>query len=498
MTNYENLNIKTLFEIAEKKGTTVKKCSNDLNISVSAIRKNIKNQKGFYHKRLHKHLINEINHPICIPKDLLNYFVDNKYKNWEKDKLINLSAYMKENLNIPYNTWKTQSNRGLEEYLEKDKDKIDFIFKAIKLLEERVLYFHEYKNFYILRQVELNLKIKIAEEIYSDKPSAIGSTYTKVKDAYNYYKKFYELYPNLTAFTYYERGQINKYLNFEIKNLNFSAYQKLIDITEFIAKKAFEDFSGYTEELNNLPYEIESEYGKSILDEILNDENDTDKLNEKYEEKKDMTDTNRTTRDYNDFVEMLDIVTKDSPFMKNAFEANLNDGQSLDKILAKEEFITVEVAKRFNTEIFANLYSDEEIEDFENQFYQEQKEESINDKIKNAIKELQVKSNLSTDKILTILQISKEDYDKIQKGIYTISDKASDKLFKAIETVSEFYHKDEVQKTIENTKDTLAVGASIVFAKAKTGFDFLNQKVKEQLAKNKDLENQENDKEDEK
>lgn len=122
----------------------------------------------------------------------------------------------------------------------------------------------------------------------------------------------------------------------------------------------------------------------------------------------------------------------------------------------------------------------------------------INDKIKNAIKELQVKSNLSTDKILTILQISKEDYDKIQKGIYTISDKASDKLLKAIEAVSEFYHKDEVQKTIENTKDTLAVGASIVFAKAKTGFDFLNQKVKEQLAKNKDLEKQENDKEDEK
>lgn len=498
MTNYENLNIKTLFEIAEMKGTTVKKCSNDLNISVSAIRKNIKNQKGFYHKRLHKHLINEINQPICIPKDLLNYFVDNKYKNWEKDKLINLSAYMKENLNIPYNTWKTQSNRGLEEYLEKDKDKIDFIFKAIKLLEERVLYFHEYKNFYILRQVELNLKIKIAEEIYSDKPSLTGSTYTKVKDTYNYYKKFYKLYPNLKSFTDYERSQITKYLNFKSATLKHSVYNKLFNITKSIEEKAFEDFSRYTEELNNLPYEIESEYGKDVSDEIFNDENKTDKLNEEYEEKKDMTDTNRTTRDYNNFVEMLDIVTKDSPFMKKAFEANLNEGQSLDKILTKEEFITVEVAKRFNAEIFANLYSDEEIEDFENQFYQEQKEESINDKIKNAIKELQVKSNLSTDKILTILQISKEDYDKIQKGIYTISDKASDKLLKAIEAVSEFYHKDEVQKTIENTKDTLAVGASIVFAKAKTGFDFLNQKVKEQLAKNKDLEKQENDKEDEK
>lgn len=179
-----------------------------------------------------------------------------------------------------------------------------------------------------------------------------------------------------------------------------------------------------------------------------------------------LTDT-KEMKTYDDFLNFIDS-QKELPIVKKALDETLSENQNLDKILAKEEFITIETAQELNEKIFANEYTEAEILDFENQYYGTVNDDSLKDKIKSFVE----KHNLTLETALKLLQISEEDYKKLLEGADKISNKSADKIYKAISAFDEFYHSEKTQNTINNTKNTFVTGVAIASAKGQT---FLNK-----------------------
>ena len=195
---------------------------------------------------------------------------------------------------------------------------------------------------------------------------------------------------------------------------------------------------------------------------------------------------------YDNFLNFIDI-QKELPIVKKALEETLKENQNLDKILAKEEFITIETAQELNEKLFANEYTEEEILDFENQYFGTTDNASLKDKIKSFVE----KHNLSLETALKLLQISEEDYKKMLEGADKVSNKTADKIYKAISAFDEFYHSEKTQDTINNTKNTFVTGLAIASAKSQTFLnkglnkfaDFLNKsadKIKNSNSENKE------------
>lgn len=195
---------------------------------------------------------------------------------------------------------------------------------------------------------------------------------------------------------------------------------------------------------------------------------------------------------YDNFLNFIDT-QKELPIVKKALEETLKENQNLDKILAKEEFITIETAQELNEKLFANEYTEEEILDFENQYFGTTDNDSLKDKIKSFVE----KHNLSLETALKLLQISEEDYKKILEGADKVSNKTADKIYKAISAFDEFYRSEKTQDTINNTKNTFVTGLAIASAKSQTIFnkglnkfaDFLNKsadKIKNSNSENKE------------
>lgn len=195
---------------------------------------------------------------------------------------------------------------------------------------------------------------------------------------------------------------------------------------------------------------------------------------------------------YDNFLNFIDI-QKELPIVKKALEETLKENQNLDKILAKEEFITIETALELNEKLFANEYTEEEILDFENQYFGTTDNASLKDKIKSFVE----KHNLSLETALKLLQISEEDYKKMLEGADKVSNKTADKIYKAISAFDEFYHSEKTQDTINNTKNTFVTGFAIASAKSQTILnkglnkfaDFLNKsadKIKNSNSENKE------------
>lgn len=195
---------------------------------------------------------------------------------------------------------------------------------------------------------------------------------------------------------------------------------------------------------------------------------------------------------YDNFLNFIDI-QKELPIVKKALEETLKENQNLDKILAKEEFITIETAQELNEKLFANEYTEEEILDFENQYFGTTDNASLKDKIKSFVE----KHNLSLETALKLLQISEEDYKKMLEGADKVSNKTADKIYKAISAFDEFYHSEKTQDTINNTKNTFVTGFAIASAKSQTFLnkglnkfaDFLNKsadKIKNSNSENKE------------
>lgn len=195
---------------------------------------------------------------------------------------------------------------------------------------------------------------------------------------------------------------------------------------------------------------------------------------------------------YDNFLNFIDT-QKELPIVKKALEETLKENQNLDKILAKEEFITIEIAQELNEKLFANEYTEEEILDFENQYFGTTDNDSLKDKIKSFVE----KHNLSLETALKLLQISEEDYKKMLEGADKVSNKTADKIYKAISAFDEFYHSEKTQDTINNTKNTFVTGFAIASAKSQTFLnkglnkfaDFLNKsadKIKNSNSENKE------------
>lgn len=195
---------------------------------------------------------------------------------------------------------------------------------------------------------------------------------------------------------------------------------------------------------------------------------------------------------YDNFLNFIDS-QKELPIVKKALEETLKENQNLDKILAKEEFITIETALELNEKLFANEYTEEEILDFENQYFGTTDNDSLKDKIKSFVE----KHNLSLETALKLLQISEEDYKKMLEGADKVSNKTADKIYKAISAFDEFYHSEKTQDTINNTKNTFVTGFAIASAKSQTFLnkglnkfaDFLNKsadKIKNSNSENKE------------
>lgn len=204
-----------------------------------------------------------------------------------------------------------------------------------------------------------------------------------------------------------------------------------------------------------------------------------------------LTDT-KEMKTYDNFLNFIDT-QKELPIVKKALEETLKENQNLDKILAKEEFITIETAQELNEKIFANEYTEAEILDFENQYYGTVNDDSLKDKIKSFVE----KHNLSLETALKLLQISEEDYKKMLEGADKVSNKTADKIYKAISAFDEFYHSEKTQDTINNTKNTFVTGFAIASAKSQTFLnkglnkfaDFLNKsadKIKNSNSENKE------------
>ena len=204
-----------------------------------------------------------------------------------------------------------------------------------------------------------------------------------------------------------------------------------------------------------------------------------------------LTDT-KEMKTYDEFLNFINT-QKELPIVKKALDETLSENQNLEKILAKEEFITIETAQELNEKIFANEYTEAEILDFENQYYGTVNDDSLKDKIKAFVE----KHNLSLETALKLLQISEEDYKKMLEGADKVSNKTADKLYKAISAFDEFYHSEKTQDTINNTKNTFVTGFAIALAKSQTFLnkglnkfaDFLNKsadKIKNSNSENKE------------
>ena len=179
-----------------------------------------------------------------------------------------------------------------------------------------------------------------------------------------------------------------------------------------------------------------------------------------------LTDT-KEMKTYDEFLNFIDT-QKELPIVKKALDETLSESQNLDKILAKEEFITIETAQELNEKIFANEYTEAEILDFENQYYGTSNDDSLKDKIKSFVE----KHNLSLETALKLLQISEEDYKRMLEGADKGSNKAADKIYKAITAFEEVYKSEKTQDAINNTKNTFVTGVAIASAKGQT---FLNK-----------------------
>lgn len=204
-----------------------------------------------------------------------------------------------------------------------------------------------------------------------------------------------------------------------------------------------------------------------------------------------LTDT-KEMKTYDEFLNFINT-QKELPIVKKALDETLSENQNLDKILAKEEFITIETAQELNEKIFANEYTEAEILDFENQYYGTSNDDSLKDKIKSFVE----KHNLSLETALKLLQISEEDYKKMLEGADKVSNKAADKIYKAITAFEEVYKSEKTQDVINNTKNTFVTGIAIASAKGQTFLnkglnkfaDFLNKsadKIKNSNSDNKE------------
>lgn len=182
--------------------------------------------------------------------------------------------------------------------------------------------------------------------------------------------------------------------------------------------------------------------------------------------KETLTDT-KEMKTYDEFLNFINT-QKELPIVKKALDETLSESQNLDKILAKEEFITIETAQELNEKIFANEYTEAEILDFENQYYGTSNDDSLKDKIKSFVE----KHNLSLETALKLLQISEEDYKRMLEGADKVSNKAADKIYKAITAFEEVYKSEKTQDAINNTKNTFVTGVAIASAKGQT---FLNK-----------------------
>lgn len=232
------------------------------------------------------------------------------------------------------------------------------------------------------------------------------------------------------------------------------------------------------------------------LDEVIQKVQEQDLVQEESKEQEQMTEETFTEdkemKTYDNFLNFIDT-QKELPIVKKALEETLKENQNLDKILAKEEFITIETAQELNEKLFANEYTEEEILDFENQYFGTTDNASLKDKIKSFVE----KHNLSLETALKLLQISEEDYKKMLEGADKVSNKTADKIYKAISAFDEFYHSENTQNTINNTKDTFVTGIAIASAKGQTILnkglnkfaDFLNKsadKIKKSNSDNKE------------
>ena len=243
---------------------------------------------------------------------------------------------------------------------------------------------------------------------------------------------------------------------------------------------------------------------KEYLENIIEQNKQVDELfseidkvtQEETKEQETMTEETLTdTKEMKTYDEFLNFINsqKELPIVKKALDEALSENQNLDKILAKEEFITIETAQELNEKIFANEYTEAEILDFENQYYGTVNDDSLKDKIKSFVE----KHNLSLETALKLLQISEEDYNKLLEGADKISNKSADKIYKAISAFDEFYRSEKTQNTINNTKDTFVTGIAIASAKGQTILnkglnkfaDFLNKsadKIKKSNSDNKE------------
>ena len=243
---------------------------------------------------------------------------------------------------------------------------------------------------------------------------------------------------------------------------------------------------------------------KEYLENIIERNKQVDELfseidkvaQEEAKEQETMTEETLTdTKEMKTYDEFLNFINsqKELPIVKKALDEALSENQNLDKILAKEEFITIETAQELNEKIFANEYTEAEILDFESQYYGIVNDDSLKDKIKSFVEE----HNLSLETALKLLQISEEDYNKLLEGADKISNKSADKIYKAISAFDEFYHSEKTQNTINNTKDTFVTGIAIASAKGQTILnkglnkfaDFLNKsadKIKKSNSDNKE------------
>ena len=228
----------------------------------------------------------------------------------------------------------------------------------------------------------------------------------------------------------------------------------------------------------------------------MNEYNNQKEQTQEHTEVEEMTQETLTdTKEMKTYDEFLNFINtqKELPIVKKALDETLSENQNLEKILAKEEFITIETAQELNEKIFANEYTEAEILDFENQYYGAANGDSLKDKIKAFVE----KHNLSLETALKLLQISEEDYKKMLEGADKVSNKTADKIYKAITAFDEFYHSEKTQDTINNTKNTFVTGVAIASAKGQTFLnkglnkfaDFLNKsadKIKNSNSDNKD------------
>ena len=235
-------------------------------------------------------------------------------------------------------------------------------------------------------------------------------------------------------------------------------------------------------ERNKQVDELFSEIDKVAQEEVKEQETMTEET---------LTDT-KEMKTYDEFLNFINT-QKELPIVKKALDETLSENQNLDKILTKEEFITIETALELNEKLFANEYTEEEILDFENQYFGTTDNASLKDKIKSFVET----HNLSLETALKLLQISEEDYKKMLEGADKVSNKTADKIYKAISAFDEFYRSEKTQDTINNTKNTFVTGFAIASAKSQTFLnkglnkfaDFLNKsadKIKNSNSENKE------------